>query len=345
MLDQDSLRAAVQGNCHISDARYAGQHTLCIFLLKMREYYRWESGRSYTDAIPKQEIGNWLTEREALWDEVEERPYAELDIDGIAFDPFDNDAINQKLLPHGLVYSAGYGQWCKPHFVLAELREQREQEGFQVRLAGHELARDLVAPPAMTLDGTILIRRESLRRMLWERVEEWQWLGRGERPAAIDGYDFERDPVAALESMTDNETHSVTLHELGEARVSRILGQEWSEMLAGLPRSRAEMLARATRDHWADCLVTLPTLLSEGNDASLHFYIANLKAIRKELFPSLIVAYRDWCEQGDRRKLRAAIQTGAAHWEQAVESILAVYRDTPDDYQGRVEALGPGLTL
>lgn len=345
MLDQSTLQAVVQRNCHISDARYAGQHTLCIFLLKMREYYRWESDRSYTESIPQQEMGDWLTAREALWDEVEEQPYAELAIGGVSFDPFDSDAINHQLLPHGLVYSAGYGQWNKPHFVLAELREQRDQQGFRIHLAGHELARDLVAPPAMTLGDTILIRRESLRRMLWERVEEWQWHGRGNKPAAIDSYDFDRDPVAALERMTDNETHSVMLHELGEAQVGRLIGPEWSQMLAGLPRSRAEMLARAVRDHWSDCLVTLPTLLREDNRASLHFYIANLKALRKELFPSLIDAYRQWREDGDHRGLVAVVQTGAAHWQRAVEAMLTEYRDAPNDYRERIEALTPSLTL
>jgi len=44
MHDLSTLQATVQRNCHISDARHAGQHSLCIFLLKMREYYRRESG-------------------------------------------------------------------------------------------------------------------------------------------------------------------------------------------------------------------------------------------------------------------------------------------------------------
>ena len=40
MYDIESLRTTVQHNCHISDARYAGHNALCIFLLKMREYFR-----------------------------------------------------------------------------------------------------------------------------------------------------------------------------------------------------------------------------------------------------------------------------------------------------------------
>jgi hypothetical protein len=43
MLNLGQVVATVQKNCHISDAQYAGDYTLCIFLLKMREFYRWEN--------------------------------------------------------------------------------------------------------------------------------------------------------------------------------------------------------------------------------------------------------------------------------------------------------------
>ena len=34
------LIQTVQRNCHIADARHAGDYTLCVYLLKMREFYR-----------------------------------------------------------------------------------------------------------------------------------------------------------------------------------------------------------------------------------------------------------------------------------------------------------------
>ena len=49
---------AIQRNCDIADALYAGDDTLCIYLLKMRDLYRW------TVDIP---IGQPV-EREALGD-------------------------------------------------------------------------------------------------------------------------------------------------------------------------------------------------------------------------------------------------------------------------------------
>ena len=72
-MDIQSLRTAVQHNCYISDARYAGHNALCIFLLKMREYFRWETGRGFDEHIPRTELADWLSAREALWDEVEEQ--------------------------------------------------------------------------------------------------------------------------------------------------------------------------------------------------------------------------------------------------------------------------------
>ena len=47
------LASAVQRNCDISDARYAGDYGLCTFLLKMREYYRWENELPFARSLPK----------------------------------------------------------------------------------------------------------------------------------------------------------------------------------------------------------------------------------------------------------------------------------------------------
>ena len=59
------LADAVQRNCDISDARYAGDYGMCTFLLKMREYYRWEHELPFTRALPRAELGDWLSAREA----------------------------------------------------------------------------------------------------------------------------------------------------------------------------------------------------------------------------------------------------------------------------------------
>ncbi len=80
----------------------------------------------------------------------------------------------------------------------------------------------MTAPPAMLLDGTLFIRRESMRRMLWEKIEEWRWKQKQDAMArAMACYDFDADFDRALERMTDNEVESALLHEVGEWRAER----------------------------------------------------------------------------------------------------------------------------
>ena len=67
------LVAAVQTNCHIADARHATDLSLCNFLLQMREFYRWEQGLPFGAALPRDAVGAWLAEREALWAELGDR--------------------------------------------------------------------------------------------------------------------------------------------------------------------------------------------------------------------------------------------------------------------------------
>jgi hypothetical protein len=316
------LSAQVQRNCHISDARHGGDYHMCTFLMKMREYYRWEKRLPYAASLPKEDVGNWLAEREMLWDELLEDDYAPLRIGEIQVDPFDADTANRRLEPFGLVYSAGLGSHAKPHFFLGEL-VRTQHDPVPVLISDREYARDLVAPPAMTQGDTIYIRRESLRRMLWEQLESWRWnrpdnaLGR-----AFACYDFEQDLEASLEAMTDLEIDAALLHELGEHQAGELLGEDWNRMLQQLFGTPAELMARSVRDHLADCLVTLPALAGKDTPASIHFYLGNLSPMRKALFPAIESAYRQWLETGSTRALREIARHGSDHWRSAAERML-----------------------
>ena len=98
---------AIRTNCHISDARHAGDYTLCVYLLKMREYYRWENNLPLTAQLSHQEITSWVTRREAHWETLENRTFERVPLPGGSHDPFDADAINAVLNGHGLAYSSG----------------------------------------------------------------------------------------------------------------------------------------------------------------------------------------------------------------------------------------------
>ena len=332
--------AAVRTNCHISDARHATDYTLCVYLLKMREYYRWENDLPFSSSLPHQELTSWLSAREELWETVAGKPFESIPVSNQQCDPFDADTINHQLNDLGYVYSSGIGSNMRAHFFMGTLDEQRQYDGYTLYISGKEFARDLTAPPAMSLNNTIFIRRESLQRMLWEKVEEWRW----NRPVnamrnAINCYSFDTMPEQALEEMTNNEIRSVMLHEIGEVMVGNELGSDWEKLLTAVPHSKAELLLRAVRDHAADALSTLPGLLNDDIPASLHFYIANLSNLRKSLFPSLVSAYETWVRSGSVTDLHKAANSAHKHWLSLAQDILELYRRLGSDCQDEINTL------
>ena len=393
MLNIGQLVSTVQKNCHISDAQHAGELTLCTYLLKMREFYRWENDIPLTRQLVKDDVGRWLQEREQMWEHLEASHFDPIPLDHGSSDPFDTDDINRELVPQGYVYSGGYGRFCKPHFFLGNLVTKETRNGFTVYLSSCEYARDLEAPPAMLQGRTIFVRQESVRRYLWEKVEESRWsrgneamqcalscyglvdddvrgrtsAGRSQPPAsrdtrtslysagdttpgmeddrrdaggrALSGTNAEveqrperlpRMPEAAtelaLDRMTQNETESIVLHELGEGLAGEALGTDWERLLSGLSRSKAETMARAVRDNLADCLTTLPALVETRNDASLHFYFATFGGMRRHLFPEALAAYRRWCADSNLDPLRNLARQGQSRWRETAEQILVLFR-------------------
>jgi hypothetical protein len=339
-VNAESLSTVVQRNCHITDARHASNYSLCVYLLKMREYYRWEKGYPFDTAMPRDEIGDWLTQREQLWEMLEEQPYAPIPLQEREVDPFDTATINAELLPQGYVYSGGIGHRATAHFFLGRLERHLRFEGFEVLIAADEYARDLTAPPALALGKTIFIRRESLKRMLWEKVQEWRWNRYDNAMArALSYYDFDGDLDRGLEEMTRSELDAVTHHEIGEVRAGEHLGEAWGKMLLALPHSRAEIMARAVRDHLADALATLPRLLETRNEASLHFYMANLSAMRRELAPGFTRAYAKWLEHHELGPIARIAEQGREHWLALARRMLELYARRGTDCLPEMERL------
>ena len=330
MLNIGQLAAAVQQNCNISDARHAGDFTLCVFLLKMREYYRWENDIPFNRMLPKEDVGAWLEERERLWDGLESSQFQPLPLAGSSADPFDTARINGELIPQGYVYSGGYGRFNKPHFFLGELARRDRHDGFNVLVSNCEYARDLEAPPAMLQGHDIYVRQESVRRYVWEKIEESRWSPNNTAmQRALAAYNFERDADAALERMAANETETMILHEIGEGKAGELLGPDWSRMLAALSRSRAEIIARAVRDLLADCLSTWPRLIADDNKPALHFYFATFSGMRRQLYPEAVAAYRAWAEDGVNARLHELVAGGAERWQRQAQQMLDAYRRDP----------------
>jgi hypothetical protein len=343
--EHKKLARAVQHNCNISDARFAGNYTMCIYLLKMREYFRWEMAQEFGSALSREDVGQWLSEREQLWSDLEDQDFAHLDIDGVMYDPFHSGHINSKLLDHGLVYSAGIGQKSKPHFFLADLIKHEKHNGYDIYISAREYARDLSSPPAMSQDKTIYIRRESFKRMIWEKTEQWRWSKPDNAMAhAIGCYDFDSNLQNALDEMTDHELESAILHEIGEIRAGENLAG-WHEMMAQLMFTQAEIMARAVRDHLADAISTLPALLEREQDASIHFYMANLTSMRKHIFPALQDAYHEWLDTGDIVKLEKLVDKSRDHWQNIASEMLALFNEYGENSHTHIEQLVNNNTL
>lgn len=319
------LVGAVQRNCDISDARHAGDYGLCTFLLKMREYHRWEEELAFARILPKDELGEWLKTRERLWDRIEADDFSPLPLARGELDPLEAEAANRELLPQGAVYGAGYGRSRKPIFFLGQLLRVEERAGHAILVSSCEYARELAAPPAMLQGRTIFVRVESVRRYLWEKVEEWQWRKLDNAMArALSSYEFFADPEAALQRMADNETESLILHELGEAMAGELLGDAWPEMMLSLARTPGEPAARAIRDLLADCLSTLPGLLEGPSLAALHFHFATFDAPRRQLFPQALDAYEHFVRHGALEPLWRVAQEGGERWLATCRGLLAL---------------------
>ena len=277
---------------------------MCIYLLEMQQYYRWEHEIPFTESLAKRDVGQWLTERERFWGELEEQPYSDLPLE-VAVDPFDSEKVNNLIVPQGYVYSAGYGRFKKPHFFLGKL-EKREQRGkYTILVTSCEYARDLNAPPAAYLQGTIFLRKEGVRRMIWEKT----------------GKISEQD----LEVATEAQCEAIILHELGEGMAGEALCG-WEQMLLA-SSGKTEIVLRAVRDLLADCLSTLPVLVEREMKDSLRFYFGALTGMRRDLFPFAVDAYKKWEATGNMNFIMDAAKKGSEHWLQVGARLLGRYAE------------------
>ncbi len=333
-----ALAAAVQRNCDRADAAHAQELSLCVYLLQMREFFRWERALPLGDAPDRAEVGRWIAAREARWDALDAAAHAghagfePLPLSG-GIDPFDESAANEALAPLGLAYGAGLGFMRRPEFVLGEIRSIERRDGATIVVLGQELARGMNPPLAASRGDRVLVRGDVLRRWLATRLELWSQRPRaGEAAGALaEPWRFEGEPGAALERIAVAETGTLILHELGERRAGALLGPQWEAMLTALDDRRAEIVARALRDLIADCESTLPALLARAEHVSLHFWFANLEGMRGLLGGALRAGYRAWCDAGaapaDAPALAAIVRDQREHWLGEARRLLAAFRE------------------
>lgn len=336
---REQLIATAQYNCDLADALYAQSSSLCIYLLDMREFFRWQHHLPLSATLRREQLGPWINAREAAWEELREAagdaPLAALRAldPAVAGDPFDTRAIENLLVEGGLVYGAGIGRFGRPVFFLGECLRRERRDGLEITVCGREVARGATAPPAMSRGDQVLVRSDALERWLWTRYEEWRhhprengfvaaWLlhSGGELPTT------HADPVAVVRSMAAGECETLVLHEIGERRVDALLGDAWHDLLDELESRRTENFVRSLRDLWADCSHTLPTLLARQEIAAIHCWFGLLDGVRLKYSPRLVGAYRDW-RAGSVRALDEAATSAAAHWQRKCIDVLERWRN------------------
>jgi len=336
----------VQHNCAISDAIYAREYTLCVYLLRMREFYRWQNAIPLGKHLSLNDVGDWVSETEQYWDEIEEQPYLPIQPGEGVCDPFDCERVNSHLsanTPDGrtpLFYSAGLGRRGQPHFLLAEAERRSAAGGVQLYVCTHELARDINAPVAMTRGSVVVVSLNGLQRLLWELYEEWSFHrhdGPMSRLSDHYGWNDGFGDAANLEAASTELLDVLVAHECGEVMAGKVLPDNWPAMMESAisvngstpnPVSVSnELYLRAVRDNLADSLQTWPAIVDRGESVSLDFWLASLGPIRRQLLdktgfgPVLSLAG----DQAQIEALATQIPRQSAHWQHYAAAMSDLY--------------------
>ncbi len=302
MLELDSIIRQVLRNCCICDARHSGLYSVCGLALRLRDLYKWENGLDPWIEKDSSEILEWIGDKEEKWDILAKENFNEITILDSKYDPFDTTGINAVLEPHGLFYGAGYAHSLKPTFFLAIIEGKKEIDGHTVYVLGRELARDLLTVPALTQDTCIIVRKESARLFLWDKIFFITKSGQQALGFAFKNYGLKReDPEALhrnLSRISAAETETYIYHELGEIQDTTFDRDIWREIIATFPHTPIELFARSVKDLLADTneYGTLRYITRERKTISLALYVAFLDGLIKELFPEITEAFPEFTQ-------------------------------------------------
>jgi len=316
MLEVDRVARQILNNCAISDARHAGLYSTCGLALRLRDLYKWEHRLNPWEEKDSSEILDWIGEKEALWEKLEDAKYTDLSIEGKRYDPFDTRGINAQLEPHGLFYGAGYAFRLKPTFFLADIENKELSNGYTVYALGRERARDLLTLPALSQDQTILLRTESASLFLWDQIAYIRKSGRAALQFALEHCGLKKQQPEAwrqhLPRILAVQKDNYIYHEIGELSDSTFDPAIWREIIAAFPHSPIEFLARGLKDLLADTSPkgTLPYLIKNRKTAGLGLYAAFLEGIPAELFPELKEAFNHFTKTRNWRMIKEAAAEG-----------------------------------
>jgi hypothetical protein len=308
-MQQDHILRDIQHNCNISDARDHGIYSMCTMVLKLRNLYKWECGvEPWQEAEPADLLG-WIDGKEKYWQTIAEQPYREIKLNGSFYPPEDLQTINNAVGSMGLVYGCGYGRSMKAIFFVAEKLEELEISGCRVLILGKELAKEMASPFAMTQEGIIYIRRESLRYFLWDQIQELRSSCRTSFRHALQlhgvlGENGQLDQKLLkqkISTIVDEEMDLFIYHEIGELLQKTLDSATLQKIITTFPASVIELVCRSIKDILADTHPhgLLVHLIRDKRATSFSFYVGFLDGLRKMLFPEIFEAFNTFLQNGD----------------------------------------------
>lgn len=315
-MQQDHIIRDIQYNCDISDARDHGIYSMCTMVLKLRNFYKWEHGIEPWQEAEPADLLDWIDSKENYWKTIAEQPYRQIKLNGSLYPPEDLLKINNTVNKMGLVYGCGYGRSMKAVFFVAEKLEELRISGCRVFILGKELAKEMASPFAMSQDGIIYVRRESLRYFLWDQIQELRSSCRSSFRHALllHGVLDQKGQLAQnllkekIDVIVDAELSLFIYHEIGELLQKTLDSATLQKIIIAFPASVIELVCRSIKDILADTHPQglLMHLIREKRETSLSFYVGFLDGMRKMLFPEIFTAFNTFLKSSDWQVIELA---------------------------------------
>jgi hypothetical protein len=331
-MDLDLLTRQVRHNCDVSDARHAGLYSVCGLALRLRDLYKWEQRLPPWQEHAPAAVLDWIGRREELWESLAEAQFQPVTIGADAFDAFDSRTINERLLPQGFFYGAGYAHSLKPTFFLARIEACRTLRGRTIWRLGEELARDLLTLPAFVQDDQVVLRTEAARMFVWDEIAYIPNSGRAALAFALKACcnlsDMQSDALRPhLGRILEVQQTTYIQHELSELEDEVFDRATWRRMLGDFPHTAVELLIRALKDMLADSGPHGPLrrFVAERDQAGLGFYMAFSGGLSPHLFCELKTAFKALLATGDWGELARATAAVYDHAAAYAREIMAIY--------------------
>ena len=328
----NEITEQVKYNCNVSDANYWGYFSMCNLLLKLRELYFHENSMNHASRPEKNEVAEWISVRENLWETLEEKEFEKIKINGTYYDPFDIDLINDYLIPDSMLYGAGYGLLKKPIFFMGEIKSRHSLDNKNIWIIHKEFCRELSPPFAMSQKNNIFIRLDILREYLYNKYLELKT--RSEKDSlrlAFEHYGcmYDQDRTSTLDEISkisDEISKILIWHEIGEIN-ERDADGVWLDIVAASDDRLTEFRLRGIKDILADTseMGTLRKILDHKDRGLLFFYSALLDETRKTLFPEFLESIKIFIENNDWSEIETSIEKGRRNAAALMADIIDIW--------------------